>query len=267
MGQANVKRGEEGGAKKYKSAKDLGRELLRAAEKGDVESLRELLQCEGVDVRNHEEGNGFGGPRTALIAACERGHVEVARVLLDHGGETKQEVEAALCWAAGRGHVEVVKMLMERGVDPSAQVNTPVCWAARHGHIDIVKLLLQDERVNPAAHDNHAVYIAAWNGCCDVVKVLLSDSRVNGTRAIPGALPRAVHILIEDERCGIHTNRGLFLKYCKETVARYDELVEERTARICAVSWVMKVIGNGWGDLREPTEERMAKQPVNWEGK
>jgi hypothetical protein len=62
-------------------------------------------------------------------------------------------------------------------------------------------------------------------------------------------------------------NRELFLEYHEEEVARFDELVKERTARICAVSWVMKVIGNGWGDLREPTEERMAKQPLNWEEK
>jgi hypothetical protein len=57
------------------------------------------------------------------------------------------------------------------------------------------------------------------------------------------------------------------LQHHKEEVLRYDELNKERTARICAVSWVMKAIGNGWGDLREPTEERMAKQPVNWEEK
>jgi hypothetical protein len=62
-------------------------------------------------------------------------------------------------------------------------------------------------------------------------------------------------------------NRELFLKYHKEEVAQYEMLVKERTARICAVSWVRKVIGNGWGELREPTEERMGKQPVNWEGK
>jgi hypothetical protein len=34
---------------------------------------------------------------------------------LDHGGETKQELEGALCEAAYGGHVVVVKMLMERG--------------------------------------------------------------------------------------------------------------------------------------------------------
>jgi hypothetical protein len=132
-----------------------------------------------------------------------------------------------------------------------------------------VKLLLLDKRVNPAAQENNAVYWAAKYGHCDVVELLLSDQRVDGTRAIqnPYVDNRAVHVLLEDERCGIRVNRDLFMQHHKKEVARYDELVKERTARICAVSWVMKVIGNGWGDLREPMEERMAKQPVNWEKK
>jgi hypothetical protein len=99
------------------------------------------------------------------------------------------------------------------------------------------------------------------------MEVLLADPRVDGTVAIPDARPRAVRVLLEDERCGIRVNRELFLQHHKREVVRYDELIKERTARICAVSWVMKMIGNGWGDLREPTEERMAKQPLNWKEK
>jgi hypothetical protein len=218
-----------------------------------------------VDVSYHQARVyiwGLGIPRTALVVACERGHVEVARFLLEHGGETQEELGGAFGAAAWKGHAVIMKMLMERGVDLSAHVNMPVCLAAEKGHFEVVKLLLQDKRVNPAACNNFAVFIAAYNGHCDVLEVLLADPRIDGTRAIPNARPRAVHVLLEDERCGNHVNRALFLKHHKREVARYYELVKERTARICAVSWVMKVIGNGWGDLREPTEERMAKQPV-----
>ena len=258
------KGGEEGGTKK--TAEDLGRELLRAAEKGDVGRVVELLQCEGVDV-GFQDGMWWGVPKTALVVACERGDMVVARVLLNHGGLTKEELEAALYLAAWEGHVELVKMLMERGADPSVHENWPVCLAAQNGHIEVVKLLLQDERVDPADVDNCAVHLAALKGHCDVLELLLADPRVDGTRAIPYAQLRAVHVLLEDERCGIHVNRALFLQHHKKEVARFDKLSEERTARINAVSWVMKQIGNGWGDLREPTEERMAKQPVNWEEK
>jgi hypothetical protein len=110
------KGGEEGGTEKHKSAEDLGRELLRAAEDGEVERVRELLQCEGVDV-HYYEGRDFvlGVPRTALVVACEGGNAELARLLLEHGGETKQELEGAFWRAARDGHAELVKMLMERG--------------------------------------------------------------------------------------------------------------------------------------------------------
>jgi hypothetical protein len=158
-------------------------------------------------------------------------------------------------------------LLLERGADPSAQENWAVGWAASKGHVEVVKLLLQDKRVNPSDRNNNAVYLAAYFGRCDVLEVLLADPRVDGTRAIRNARPCAVHVLLEDERCGIRVNRALFLKHHKKEVVRYDELHKIRTARICAVSWVMKMIGNGWGDLREPTEERMAKQPVFWEEK
>jgi hypothetical protein len=193
--------------------------------------------------------------------------VEVARLLLEHGGETKEELEAALCYAATGGHTEVVKMLMERGADPSAHENYAVLWAAQNGHVDMMKLLLQDQRVDPAVRGDFAVYLAAQRVHCDVLEVLLADPRVDGTLAIPDAYPHAVHVLLVDERCGIHVNRELFLQHHKEEVLRFDELNKERISRICTVSWVMKMIGNGWGDLREPTEERMAKQPVNRKGK
>ena len=48
---------EEGGEK---TAEQLGKELLIAAKKGEVERVKELLQCEGVDVR-------FGAPKRRLV--------------------------------------------------------------------------------------------------------------------------------------------------------------------------------------------------------
>ena len=99
------------------------------------------------------------------------------------------------------------------------------------------------------------------------MELLLSDQRVDVTRAISEAHYLVVHVIVEDERFGIQANRALFEEHHPKEVARYEELAKERTASICAVSWVMKEIGNGWGDLREPMEERIGRQPLNWEGK
>ena len=47
-------------------------------------------------------------------------------------------------------------------------------------------------------------------GAKDVMELLLSDTRVEGNQAIPTARFFAVHVLLEDQRCGIHVNRALF---------------------------------------------------------
>jgi hypothetical protein len=135
------------------------------------------------------------------------------------------------------------------------------------GHSDVVRLLLEDARVDPSARFDDAIIGAARNGQVVAVEALLSHSCVDGTGAIPDAHSRVVFLLLDDDRCGIHVNRELFLKHHRNLVERFDELNKERMARICAMSWCMKVIGDGWGDLREPTEERMAKQPLNQEEK
>jgi ankyrin repeat protein len=150
-----------------------------------VDRVRELLQFQGVDVRHHEQMYWRGDPKTALVVACERGHVEVARLLLDHGGVTKEELEGALCVAAREGRVETLKMLMERGADPSVHENWAVCWSAYNGHTDVVKLLLQDMRVNPADRNNFAVDRAARNGHCDVLEVLLAILALMGLALFP----------------------------------------------------------------------------------
>jgi hypothetical protein len=62
------KGGEEAGTK-HQSAEELGRELLKAAEEGDVEKVRELLRCEGVDARYHVNRGMWGVPRTARLGA------------------------------------------------------------------------------------------------------------------------------------------------------------------------------------------------------
>jgi hypothetical protein len=83
--------------------------------------------------------------------------------------------------------------------DPSVHQNWAVCVAAQFGRYELLKLFLQEKRVNHAAQENDAVKDAASDGHCDVLELLLADSRVDGTGAIPSALFRAVHILLEDE--------------------------------------------------------------------
>src|SRR5690349_1482211 len=93
------------------------KELVEAAERGETERVRELLRMEGVDV-HHVEG---WDEQTALLAACTGGHLETARVILEYGGQTQEELEGAFIASATKGRLEIAQMLKERGVDPSVR--------------------------------------------------------------------------------------------------------------------------------------------------
>ena len=60
---------------------------------------------------------GDGRGATALLAACEHGHAEVARVLLAHGASVEQQRadgSSALAAACHGGHVEVAGLARKK---------------------------------------------------------------------------------------------------------------------------------------------------------
>jgi len=53
---------------------------------------------------------------TALMAAAYRGHIDVIRVLLDHGADVSikdQQGKTALLWAEAQGHADVAQVLRD----------------------------------------------------------------------------------------------------------------------------------------------------------
>lgn len=69
-----------------------GSPLVRAAERGDIGAVRQLLE-QGADPNAPEEGNAPHG--RALYGAVYNRHLEVARLLLAHGANPNQEVESS----------------------------------------------------------------------------------------------------------------------------------------------------------------------------
>src|SRR5262245_12844374 len=71
--------------------------FLEAARKGDAAGVRKLLD-EGVDVNTR-----FRYDRTALSFACDRGHLDIVKLLLDRGADVNVEDTfyhaTALSWA------------------------------------------------------------------------------------------------------------------------------------------------------------------------
>jgi len=126
-------------AEKEKLALAQGYSLAVAARDGDLEQVRELLK-KGAPAN--------WGDSTPLQWACQRGHPDCVRVLLNakasfllthaHDGRN------ALHYACARGNMECVGLLLSKGAaDDTQDLNGRKAFhlAYMNGHVDVVDLL------------------------------------------------------------------------------------------------------------------------------
>jgi hypothetical protein len=153
-----------------------------------------------------------------LILLLEKGHAEVARLLLDSGADATlanddmshhftalhnqgisillncfwKDVPIQMLLTNGRthhfillfkGHVEIARLLLDSGADATLaddEMFTPLHCAAQSGHLDLVKLLLETgadrNAVTKGRHTPHD--LAAANGHTEVARLLLGGSDV-----------------------------------------------------------------------------------------
>ena len=102
----------------------------------------------------------FFNDATPLHLASRDRHVEVARVLLEHGANvTTQDVDEStpLHLASGRGHVDITRLLLDHGADVHTQNKngqTPFELASKEGHHEVAELLLEFEITQSVAPRN-----------------------------------------------------------------------------------------------------------------
>jgi uncharacterized protein len=189
------------------------KDIWEAADDGDLDEVEWLLGQEpGLLDRLGRHLRG-----TPLMRACDGGHVEVARFLLDKGAAINAQDKfgrSALLMAvrASRG-LPVVKLLVERGADLTTSSNvgyTPLVTAL--GRIEIVRFLLALPSVKATIdHRTYRGRTALWKACnggrVGVVRTLLqsgADPRIADDEGItPMAIaksqqslygPRAIYI-------------------------------------------------------------------------
>lgn len=129
--------------------------------------------------------------RTALQAACERGHIHLVHRLLHLGADVNAPPSptagrTALQAAAGGGYVDIVGLLLQRGADadaPAAKYKgfTALQGACHGGHVKIVELILQQKGGLVDVHalggnfgNGMALHAAAEVGRVDIIKMLLA---------------------------------------------------------------------------------------------
>ena len=117
--------------------------LIAAAERNDVEAVRQLLK-EGASVRARDPQG-----RTALLAATYRNHVEIAKLLILTGSDVNTQdamQNSPLLLAGASGYLDILRMTL--AADPDFTIynrygGTALIPACERGHVEVVKELLK----------------------------------------------------------------------------------------------------------------------------
>jgi ankyrin repeat protein len=117
----------------------LGAEIHDAARRGDVETVRKLLD-QGVSVEARDQTG-----EAPLVSAALAGHADVAAVLVERGAETGVRNDRGLTplhGAAYAGSLDTVRLLVDSGAPVNDAENvfkvTPLIVAAEEGHADVI---------------------------------------------------------------------------------------------------------------------------------
>lgn len=172
--------------------------LVESAVYNDINTVSLLLaeQPALINAAEEEEGN------TALMIACEEGHVAMVTFLLQHGASVEKRNamgSTAVHHACSHGHVDIVRVLADKGADLTS-INqlgkTPLISAAFRGHPEVVSLLLRNAdvvaQVNHAGKDGRtAFFLACINGHVEVARLLRSGGADHTIAEMTGKTPLA----------------------------------------------------------------------------
>jgi ankyrin repeat protein len=191
-----------------------------AARRGDVAEIRKLLDA-GLDVNTP-----FRYGATALSYACDRGHLDVVKLLLERGARVDVRDSfynaTAFDWAVrpamgepGDGHVAILRLLLEKGAGSREAV---LGAGADSGKSNLVRLALEGQPLG-AFDLGEALAAATKNGHKEVVELLtaagakpLPEPKAEVTRAVlaryvgewvsEGARPRRVVVELGEAGLG-----------------------------------------------------------------
>jgi ankyrin repeat protein len=125
---------------------------------------------------------------TPLLASLNRGHPDIALLLLERGADMEsrdREDQTALYVASSRGYAEVVRSLIDRGADLNVECGDKVGWrkvkwtpiyvASKNGRLEVARSLLR-HGTGVNYQDNRgmsALHIASRHRSNNLVRLLL----------------------------------------------------------------------------------------------
>lgn len=154
----------------------LNANLIIMTDIGSLSWMKRLMRLR-ADV-NHQSIDK--DKQTALMRAAQRGHVKIAKLLLNHGASVDikdRAGETALFKACDHGRFHAAKLLLENGAHANLANQrgiTPLMAAARKGRLKIVLLLAkQGADVNARNHEGkNAADLAVQAGYSSTAGVL-----------------------------------------------------------------------------------------------
>jgi len=131
------------------AAQDQNEQLFEAARKGDVATVKALLD-RGVDVNTK-----FRYGATALSYAADKGHLEVVKLLLERKADVNVKDTfynaTPIIWAADKGHAKVVEALIAAGAQGREEA---LQSGVRGGRLELVKVVLAAGKLDAEALSN-----------------------------------------------------------------------------------------------------------------
>ena len=116
--------------------------LLNALNVGALTSAEVLVRHPKINV-NVRNAHG----ETALMLACLKGHIALAKLLISKQADINQPGWTPLHYAATGGHVELIQLLLEESAYIDAESpngTTPLMMAARYGSAKATQLLIDE---------------------------------------------------------------------------------------------------------------------------
>ena len=130
-------------------------EIIEAAQIGDLNVVKHLIEVDGVDVETTNDYYYY----TSVIVAALNGHLEVVKLL-----STLPEVDAgaggdlAIRQAELHGHLKVVHFLgLLPEVDVAGEENSLIRWTVLRGNLEMIRILASLPRVVKAGIPQEAL--------------------------------------------------------------------------------------------------------------
>jgi len=166
--------------------------LARAAQRGCVERLKELIAANGIDSKNGSESE-------ALTTAIRAGHKEIVEILIREGAPlnpSQTVLWPPLSDAAFTKHFDIMKLLIESGAKVDAPDHRGMTLLVSTGFFDpTVTTILLEAGADPNAADaagQTALMKASSHGLKETVKVLI-DHHANVNQKDARGLTALMH--------------------------------------------------------------------------